>query len=81
MSTFTKVCIKSRIKSSCQTIEINIVKYKKDGTSRTFFRPEHLGNPVSRTMFARMYDAENAAQAFIKWKLAQPVKTDSEKSA
>jgi hypothetical protein len=77
MSTFTKVSTRSIIRSNCKTIEIKIVKYKKDGTSRTFFRPEHLGNPVSKTFFARMYDAESTGRAFIKFKLEKAVKSES----
>lgn len=41
---------------------LEIVKYIKAGTKRTFFRPELNGKPVSSTMFARQYDAEELAK-------------------
>lgn len=71
MSTFTRIATKRIIKSNCSTVQVCVVKYRKDGTSRTFFRPEFQDNPVSTVMHARMYDAEKQAKEFIAFKLAK----------
>lgn len=45
-----------------------IRKIVKQGTNRVFFYPETKdGKRINRTLFARKYDAENLAKAYIKY--------------
>jgi len=63
---FTKLNTVSKITKN--DIEVLIVKYIKTGTNRTFYRPEVEGLGVSKTMFARKYDAKNLATRYISSK-------------
>ena len=68
MSKFEKISVVGTITNQDKSIVMNIVKYKKAGTSRIFYRPEHDDKPVSRTMWGRKYEAENQAQQYIAFK-------------
>ena len=50
---------------------IKIIKFQKDGTKRTFFKAEINGVLIGKTLFARMYDAENYGMKYIDWKQSQ----------
>lgn len=68
MKNFDKICVSKTIKSSILNISVNIVKFKKTGTSQFFFAPVVNDLRINSTMFARMYDAEKLAVAYINHK-------------
>jgi len=69
MSQFTKIKVVNNIKHG--QMSFSLVKYQKNGTKRAFFRPEFNGKAISRTMFARLYDADNQGRDYIRLKLSK----------
>jgi len=66
MSTFTTLHTVSTITNS-NGINVDIVKVKKDGTQRTFFRPVTAdGVKIGSTVWARLYEAERTAKTYLK---------------
>ena len=46
---------------------INIKRTVKEGTKRVFFYPETIeGKKITRTLFARLYDAERLAFKYLE---------------
>jgi DNA-binding transcriptional regulator GbsR (MarR family) len=63
MTTFTKLNVASKIKKGDNLV--TIFKVKKEGTRRIFFSAEYNDKKITSTMFARLYDAENLAKAYL----------------
>lgn len=69
-SEFTKLEKSSVVSHKGQ--KLNVYKYQKSGTSRTFFAAETPdGQRISRTMYGRRWEAENQAKAYIDAKQAK----------
>ena len=66
MKTFTKLNTVRTIRNSKTNEEVKIVKVKKDGTQRIFFSPEFNGKKINSIMFARLSNAEQLANQYLK---------------
>lgn len=66
MTNFTAIGTVKTIKR--KEITINIVKYQKNNTSSVFFAPEIDGKRLTRTLWARKYDAIATAGRYIELK-------------
>jgi hypothetical protein len=67
MSKFTLLSKTSTLVNKERTIKVEINKYVKVGTKRTFWAASCDGKRVSKTMFLKLYDCESDARNFIKW--------------
>ena len=65
---FTKIATPEVITDNSKTVMVEICKFKKNGSSREFFAPEIGGKRLTRTMFARKYDAIRLAKEYIATK-------------
>ena len=63
MKTFEALNTVSKLKKGEKVVEI--VKFKKVGTKRIFYVPMFEGKYITKTLFARMYDAETIAKAYL----------------
>ncbi len=61
---FTKLHTTKKIKLNDITLEI--CKFKKDGTNRTFWSVNKDGKRFTATMYARLYDCERACKSYLK---------------
>lgn len=69
MSKFIRLKVSSKI---CKDdIKVDVVKYQKNGTKRTFWTPEIDSKRITKTMFSSLWEAENTARKFIEFKLAK----------
>jgi len=50
-------------------VKVEIEKFRKEGTKREFFTPSIDGKRLTRTMFCRLYEAENFAKQVVRTKL------------
>lgn len=65
MKTFTTLNIAKTIKCSETGEMVTIFKVQKDGTKRIFFKPTVNGNPISRTLWARLCEAEGLSRRYL----------------
>lgn len=68
MGTFTQIGISETIFSKDKSIQLQIVKFKKDNTERIFFAPRLKGKALNGTMFSSLNDARNLAKNYINFK-------------
>ena len=68
MATFQRLTTSEIVKSQDRSITVRIEKFQKIGTDRVFFAPEVNGLRISRTMYARKYDAKGLAKRYISHK-------------
>ena len=66
MATFTKTNNVETFKNKETGKTCTVARFVKDGTKRVFFTCEYEGVRLTKTMFARQYDAERMARAFCK---------------
>ena len=65
MSTFTTLNEVTKIKNKTTNEIVVIYKVQKDGTKRTFFQPKVEDKAIDKTLWARLYDAENVARRYL----------------
>lgn len=67
MSKFTEVSTSSILTNSTKTIKVEINKYVKNNTKRTFWAASCDGKRVSKTMFSTLGSCESDARNFMVW--------------
>lgn len=69
MKTFTTLNVASKIVNPNTSEVVEVLKVKKDGTKRIFFKPvvEINGEKkmITKTLWARLYDAEKLAKQYL----------------
>ena len=67
---FTKIATVETLKvvTGDNTVNVVIEKFRKEGTKREFFTPSIDGKRITRTMFARLYEAESFAKKVLRSK-------------
>ena len=65
MNGFEKIEVAEIRTNREKTIKVQICKFQKTGTKRTFFTPEVDGKRINTTMFARKYSAVSLAKLYI----------------
>ncbi len=70
MATFTKLykALTLNVQVGQNVVPVEIFKVVKDGTKREFFSPEINGKRFTKTMFARMSEAERISASFVRSK-------------
>lgn len=66
---YEKITVSKTVSNEVGTVEI--VKFKKVGTTRVFWAAEFEGKRIGTTMWARMNDATKLAKRFLIWKANQ----------
>jgi len=66
---YEKITVSKTVSNEVGTIEI--VKFKKVGTKRTFWAPEFEGKRINSTMYGEMGQATKLAKKFLIWKANQ----------
>ena len=62
---FTKIATAEKVKTVTGETVI-IEKFRKDGTKREFFTPTIDGKQITKTMFARLYDARSFSLKLVR---------------
>lgn len=65
MATFTKLNLASKIRNQNTNEVVSIFKFQKDGTKSFFFAPEVNEKRITKTMFTRLYGAEDLAKQYL----------------
>ena len=65
MATFKQLHLVLTIKDSKKNKSVQIYKYQKENTKSFFFAPSFEGKRISKTLFARLYDAKDLASKFL----------------
>lgn len=64
MKTYTTLNIAFTMTNS-RNEEVVILKVKKEGTNRIFFKPTFEGKIIGRTLWARLNEAKSQAKLFL----------------
>jgi hypothetical protein len=64
MANFTKTNNVAIFSSTVTNKKCTVARFVKDGTKRVFFSLEVEGKRITKTMFARQYDANNIARKY-----------------
>lgn len=65
MKTFTTLNVASKIKNPMTNEVVEVLKIKKDGTKRIFFKPTINGVIIGRTLWTTKIEAENVAKLYL----------------
>ena len=65
MASFTTLRKITNITNPNTKESVLVSKVQKDGTKRTFFKIEKDGKLITRTMYARLYEAERIAKFYL----------------
>jgi hypothetical protein len=68
MGNYTRLHTVETITNKERTVKVEIAKYQKNGTKRTFFVAEYEGKRIGKILYARKYDAKTVANGFLKYK-------------